>query len=319
MLFKEKLLLSNCDSVRKLNKAELRKRFLTGMAFADGVVLSPSTLIDNIDFYELILRKNIVKYLNEEGSGKLVIRGFNCDKEQSLTDYFESLPSDYIISSFDGSPKKSQLSSCQYIEILSRIKSAQKALDNINYKVEKITAQKEALRNEITKRLDDNDILGHYFSGDGDRTLFKMSTEEKFSRSQWYHVSDDYFGKKSPIESSRFKVEVINPAYNSIFASKGEGFLQDDIKFLQNVPEIILDSGVVFKSLKNEIKLIEYPYKAFELVTSFGSGEIIKYITDEALGYIEDKLTEKGQTYLTRKNWFGMYSRMQKSIGLELK
>lgn len=319
MLFKEKLLLSNCDSVRKLNKAELRKRFLTGMAFADGVVLSPNTLIDNVDFYELILRKNIVKYLNEEGSGKFVIRGFSCDKDQSLADYFEKLPPEYIISSFDGSPKKSQLSSCQYIEILSRIKSAQRALDNIDYKVEKINAQKDALRNEILKRLDDNEILGHYFSDDGDRMLFKMSTEKIFSRSQWYQVSDDYFGKKSPIESSRFKAEVINPAYNYIFASKGEGFLQDDIKFLRDVPEIILDSGIVFKSLKNEIKLIEYPYKAFELVTSFGSGEIIKYVTDEALGYIEDKLTEKGQTYLTRKNWFGMYSRMQKSIGLELK
>lgn len=319
MLFKEKLLLSNCDSVRKLNKSELQKRFLTGMAFADGVVLSPNTLIDNIDFYELILRKNIVKYLNEEGSGKFVIRGFNCDKDQSLADYFEKLPPDYIISSFKGSPKKSQINSSQHIEILSRIKLAQKALNNINYKVEKITAQKNALRNEIFKRLDDNEIIGHYFSNDGDRLLFKMSTEKIFSRSQWYQVSDNYFGKKNSIESYRFKAEVINPAYNFIFASKGEGFLQDDIKFLKNVPAIILDSGILFKSLKNELKLIEYPYKAFELVTSFGSGEIVKYITDEALGYIEDKLTEKGQTYLTRKNWFGMYSKMQKSIGLELK
>lgn len=319
MLFKEKLLLSNCDSVRKLNKDEIRKRFLTGMAFADGVVVSPNTLIDNVDFHELILRKNLVKYLNEEGSDKFVIRGFNCDKNQTLADYFERLPSDYIISSFNGSPKKSELTSCQYVEILSRIKSTQKALNNINYKVEKVIAPKEALRNEISKRLDDNEVIGHYFSGDGDRLLFKLSVEDKFSRSQWYQVSDDYFGRESIIESSRFKAEVINPAYNSLFASKGEGFLQDDIKFLQDVPEIILDSGVVFKSLKNEIKLVEYPYKAFELVTSFGSGEIIKYITDEALGYIEDKLTEKGQTYLTRKNWFGMYNRMQNAIGLELK
>ncbi|PSU33415.1 hypothetical protein [Photobacterium lutimaris] len=319
MLFKEKLLLSNCDSVRKLNKDEIRKRFLTGMAFADGVVLSPNTLIDNIDFYELITRRNLVKYLNEEGSGKLVIRGFNCDKDQNLIDYFERLPPDYIISSFYGSPKKSELTDSQYIEISSRIKLVQQALDNINYNVEKVTASKEALRNEISKRLDDNAIFGHYFLGDGERLLFKLANEDKYSRSQWYQVSDDYFGNKSPVESSKFKAEVINPAYNSLFASKGEGFLQDDIKFLQDVPEVILDSGIIFKSLKNEIKLIEYPYKAFELVTSFGSGEIMKYITDEALGYIEDKLTEKGQTYLTRKNWFGMYNRMQSAIGLELK
>lgn len=98
MLFKEKLLLSNCDSIRKLNQSELRKRFLTDMTFADGVVLSPNTLIDNIDFYQLIFRKNLVKYLNEKGSGKFVIRGFNCDQDQLLTDY--------IISRFEGSPKK---------------------------------------------------------------------------------------------------------------------------------------------------------------------------------------------------------------------
>ena len=67
MLFKEKLLLSNCDSVKRLPAEQLKKRFLTGMAFGDGVVLSPNMLIDNTGFEALLARRNVVKYLNEEG------------------------------------------------------------------------------------------------------------------------------------------------------------------------------------------------------------------------------------------------------------
>src|SRR5690554_6959094 len=84
MLFKEKLLLSNCDSVRALDGNELRKRFLTGLAFADGVVLSPNALIDNTGIAEVISQSNVTKYLNEEGQGKLVIRGFGDRKSTRL-------------------------------------------------------------------------------------------------------------------------------------------------------------------------------------------------------------------------------------------
>src|SRR5690606_40867203 len=92
MLFKEKLLLSNCDSVRALDGNELRKRFLTGLAFADGVVLSPNALIDNTGIAEVISQSNVTKYLNEEGQGKLVIRGFGMDGYTDVRDYYHALP-----------------------------------------------------------------------------------------------------------------------------------------------------------------------------------------------------------------------------------
>ena len=57
MLFKEKLLLSNCDSVKRLPAEQLKKRFLTGMAFGDGVGLSPNMLIDNTGFEALLARR----------------------------------------------------------------------------------------------------------------------------------------------------------------------------------------------------------------------------------------------------------------------
>ena len=58
-------------------------------------------------------------------------------------------------------------------------------------------------------------------------------------------------------ERTRFKAEVIDPAYNSLFALQGEGFLQDNIKYIGAVPAMILDAGVAYKSLREEVALIE--------------------------------------------------------------
>lgn len=319
MLFKEKLLLSNCDSVRQLGPTELRKRFLTGLTFADGVVLTPNTLLDNSDFHSLITKKNVVKYLNEEGAGKFIVRGFNFGEEMCLIEYFEKLPNDYIISSLPNSPMKSHINNAQRDLILTRLDATQKALERISPKVESIDIQRDSLQNEVFNRISDDAVIGSFFASDGERILFKNMAKDVISRSQWYNLSDQYFGKLSLIESNRFKSEVIDPAYNSLFAVEGEGFLQDNIKVINNIPDAILDSGVVLKSLRNEIKYIEYPIKAFELITSFGSGEIVKFLTDEALSYVEDKFQDKGSKYLSRKNWFGMYDLMKNKIGLEVK
>ena len=47
MLFKEKMYLSNCDSVRELSIEETRKRLLIGLVFGNGIILSPNILFDN--------------------------------------------------------------------------------------------------------------------------------------------------------------------------------------------------------------------------------------------------------------------------------
>lgn len=319
MLFKERLLLSNCDSVRQLDGEEIRKRFMTGLAFSDGVVLSPNTLLDNQQIHELISKRNVVKYLNEEGYGKLVIRGFGLADEFSLMDYYNALPPDFIISSLPGRPKKAQITPAQEQELYTRLQLTQKALNNVGYSCERLELPRESLRNEVFRRLEDAQVIGHFFASEVERELFRVANQDKISRSQWYQVADDYFGTQSPQEAERFKAEIINPAYNFLFAAEGEGFLQDNIKVISNIPAILLDTGVLIRSLRREIALIEYPLKAFEIISSFGTGELVKYLTDEAMGYIEDKLVEKGEAYLTRKNWFGMYGLMRKMIGLEVK
>lgn len=321
MLFKEKLLLSNCDSVRQLNSDEVSKRFLTGLAFGDGVVMTPNMLIDNPDTYTLLKRPNVIRYLNEEGHGKLVIRGFGLHSELSLQDYFDSLPDNYIISSLPGSPCKAELHFGQKHLLRSRIQHTEKALRQLGYRVEPLTLASDSLQKEVLRRIQDEEVLGYFFADAAQLQVFSEQAELCISRSQWYQFVDAYFGEEQmqPGLAQAFKCEVINPAYNSLFALQGEGFLQDEIKYLHQVPQVLLDSSITFKAFRKEIRYIKYPLKAFEIISNLGAGEIIKVFTDEALNYIEDKLVESGQEYFSRKNWFGLYHKLREKIGLELK
>lgn len=320
-MLKEKILLSNCDSVRRLSKDELKKRFLTGMVFGDGVVLSPNILIDNMGMHELLSRKNLVKYLNEEGFGKLIIRGFTLDRDMTLLDYYESLPENFIFSSIDGGIAKRDLDRWQEQSLTERIKETQKALGNLGYVIEPMEIGTNSLTQEVSRRLDDDNCIGYFFDDDGERILFRklVSSSGVVSRSDWYAIADRYFLSKNKSASSYFKAEVIDPAYHSLFAKKGEGFLQDNIKSLSNVPGLILDAGITYKALKNEVELFEYALTVFEFVSSLGSSELLKFITDQAMGYIEEKISDKGISYLSRKNWFGMYPKIRNIIGLEIK
>lgn len=319
MLFKEKLLLSNCDSVRALDGNEVRKRFLTGLAFADGVVLSPNALLDNRDVAQIIGQTNVIKYLNEEGSGKLVIRGFGMTQHASLEEYYHALPGSFILSSLPGAPRKDALDRHQQRLMQDRVATLQKALREVRPATENLVLARESLRDEVFTRLDDPACAEHYFENDGDYQLFLLGAAKIISRSEWYSHSQAFFRSRGLGNFPRFRAEVIDPAYNSLFAVANEGFLQDDIRYLTGIPEVILDASIGIKSLRREIELIQYPLKVFEFISSFGTGEIVRYLTDEAIGYIEDKMVDSGKSYMTRRNWFGMYPRMRRFMGLEIK
>ncbi|MGI6408624.1 MAG: hypothetical protein ACOX0Y_08030 [Thiopseudomonas sp.] len=319
MLFKEKLLLSNCDSVRALDGNELRKRVLTGLAFADGVVLSPNTLIDNLQVADTLRQSNVVRYLNEEGEGKLVIRGFGVAQYSSLVEYYDALPGSFILSSIPGTPCKDDLDRFQREQVQDRITELQQALRQVHPVIESLSLPRESLRNEVFSRLDERTAIQQFFTDDSDYALFLLGADQVISRSEWYAHAQGFFAERGANLFPQFRAEVIDPAYNSLFAMTGEGFLQDDIRYLNGVPEIILDTSITFKALRREIALIQYPLKVFEFISSFGSGEIIRYLTDEAVSYMEDKMVESGKSYMTRKSWFGMYPRMRRFMGLEIK
>lgn len=319
MLFKERLLLSNCDSVRALDSNELRKRFLTGLAFADGVVLSPNALIDNPGIAEVIDQSNVTKYLNEEGAGKLVIRGFGMGEYASLQEYYHALPDSFILSSLPGTPCKGALDRYQQREMGDRVATLHAALSSTRPAMESMSLDRESLRNEVMARLKSSTSGQHYFENDGDYQLFLLGADQLTSRSEWYNYTQNFFAARGLATFPSLRAEIIDPAYNSLFANTDEGFLQDNIRYLTGVPEMVLDASIAIKSLRNEIELIQYPLKLFEIISSFGAGEVVRYLTDEAIGYIEDKMVDSGKTYMTRKNWFGMYPRMRHLMGLEIK
>lgn len=319
MLFREKLFLANCDSVRVLEPEELRKRILTGLTFANGIIASPNALLDNPGIDAVLAQRNVVKYLNEEGLGKFVVRGFGIAGYHSLEEYFEALPADFIISSLPGQPSKGSLSASEMSAFVARIRQTQQVLKAVQPVKESLALGSDALRDEIIRRISDDGALELYFGDDGERQLFIQASASIRSRSQWYGHGQRYFGGKSLLLFPQFRSEVIDPAYNSLFVSDGEGFLQDNIKYLEGVPARILDVGVTYKALRREIELIKFPLKVMEFVSACGTGELVKFITDEAIGYIEDRLTGEGEAFISRKNWFGLYPKLKRHMGLEVK
>lgn len=312
MLFKEKMYLSNCDSVRGLSNDEIRKRFLIGLVFGNGVILSPNILFDTKGLNQVLEQKNVIKFLNEEGYGNFIIRGMNIENINSFADYFEKLPSNYKISNLNGI-EKGELTRSQLQYIGNNIKYIDKIIQNIKPVYQNALIQKDSLSKEIFKR-----ISIDYFDDDEKFNKFLLESEKLVSRSEWYTFLNIFLkGNETKINS--IKSEIIDPAYNSLFINNSESFIQDNINVLDKIPEKILSGMVTINSLKNEIELIEYPLKAFEIVTTIGTTELFKIITDEALSYIEDKATGKGISFLSRKNWFGLYPILQNKLGLEIK
>lgn len=315
MLFKEKLLLSNIDSVRGLDAQEVRKRVLTGLTFADGVVVSPNVLIDNPAMLGVLAQKNVVRYLNEEGAGKFVLRGFGIHHDATLMDYFSRLPPNFILSSLPGQPTKGSLTPQQEGEFLRHLAHMQRALGAIQIGHQSLKLQPDSLSREIERRL--NDMAALELFGFPDQLMkFRDGLATCVSRSDWYAFARASVGEGA---FDQVRVELIDPAYNSLFVMPNEGFLQDNIRFMSGVPEIILDTGVTFRALRREFGLLTWPLKAFELISSGGISDLAKWATDEAMGYLEGKAQDKGIEFMDRKNWFGMYPRLRNFLGLELK
>ncbi|RUO35416.1 hypothetical protein [Aliidiomarina sanyensis] len=322
MLLKEKVFLSNCDSVRALPSEELQKRFLLGLTLASGVVVSPNTILDNRDIGDILLKQNVRKYLNEEGAGRLVLRGYNLEPGLTLGDYFEALPGGYIVSSLHGAPRKDQLTQVQAQELIARLRATQAALMELKPTYERVALSPTSLQSAVTERLDDEDVLNHFFKSDGERQLFMLKANDVVSRSEWYQFTSAYFDDNvrfPPDTAARFRMEVIDPAYHSLFVTSGEGFLQDRIRHLTQIPSGFLDAGLSVKSLQRELSLLAIPYKLFQFVSAWGAGELLRFFIESGVELAETQATSRGYDFATRKNWFGLYPKMRNYIGLEVK
>jgi hypothetical protein len=308
------MFLANCDPVRRLSVKELEKRFLLGVTFADGVIVTPSLLLDNKGFAAVLDRKNLVKWYREEGNGGFVVRLPGAADCHSMLEYFDALPPNHVLAGYGGKTKGS-LSRPQLIELRRDLDALDQSIRQFEPTFETVGLERQSLSNGILKR----PALAEWLeTSEEKRDSIQRLLERKDelgSRSEWYAAVDSLM----PQDAVRFKTEVIDTAYHALFVGQGEAFAMDRIQLLDGIPAPILDTTVAIRSLRNEFEYIGYATKAFEIVTSFGSIELMKLLTDEALGYLEGKAQDKGMKWATRKNWFGLYPRLAKAIGVELR
>lgn len=312
MLFKEKLFLSNIDSVKELSNDETKKRILIALVFGSGIILSPNILLDNKGILDILKQKNVIKFLNEEGHNQFQIRGFNIEDFNSFLGYFDSLPNSYKISSLSGK-EKGKLTSIE----LKLIKQKLKELDDIIKTINPVYQNAEIATNSLSLKIKQK-LSESYFDNNEEYKKFLFLSKELVSRSDWYKFIYNYF------EDNHFKIEsikreIIDPSYNSLFIKDNECFIQDNIKYLDNIPEKILSSGVTYKSLRDEIELIEYALDIFEVVSTLGTTKAFNALTDRAIDYIEDKIVDSSSSYFSRRNWFGLYPILRKKMGIEIK
>lgn len=311
MLFKEKIFLANCDSVRRLDYNELWKRIRIGLVFADGVILSPNALIDNENIFNALNDSQLVKYLKEEGLGKLVVRGKDVYPGQTLMEYFNNLPGNYIFSSIEGAPAKRALSQDQLKNLVERINYVDNFLLDISAQRERVELTPHSLSMQLVDRIAGVDFLD---------LKVKDNLQESFKRV--VSRSDAYKIIQSPnlIDSSeRLRVELVDPSYNLLFVKPGETFAQDKIKILDRIPNKILDVAVTIKSLREEIELLSFIWESVVFIRSAGAEDLLRVVTKKAIDYIEDRFLNNGFEMLSRKNWFGLYPKLARKMGIEFK
>lgn len=317
MLFKDRLLLANCDSVMKRPEEELKKRFKIGLLFSEGIVLSTNILIDNNSMDNIFKDPVINQYLlSNEGHGKLVIRGRGLEANQPLIDLYHALPDNFIFSSFHGK-LKSQLNTQEIKIILHRLQYIDKIIDHSQ-------AIREPINNFSTNTLSEQlSIRSESYFKDFKAVNLELSIlnyqhelQTIKSRSEAYSLTELYFANDN--YSEQIKQELIDPTYNRMFVKGSEGFVQDNIKILSSLPTALIDSGITLRKHREKIELISYIWDSFNFISSLGSSSIADIVTDKALDYIESKLEEKGNAFLTRRNWFGMYDKLSTSLGVEV-
>lgn len=321
MLFKEKVLLSNGDSVICRESDEIKKRLLMALAFSNGVILSPNILLDNNGIDDILSSRNIKDYVNNCDSPSFIIRGRNITSIGSIENYFDSCEDEYIISSLPGSPKKKDLKESQLSAFKAKLRNVDLQLKDINPTYINTDFEKDSLRKEIYSRLIENDIWEKYFKNENQYGLFIDETKEICSRSSWYDYNKKEIAKflNDKISIDQFKMEIIDTSYNYVYTGTSDAFIQDDIKYLSVFPIELFEGAVSIKRHREKIENIKFYIDLIQFVSSLGTDQIMKVIANEALEYLEDKAVEKGFEILSRRNWFGLYPKLRNHMGVEVK
>lgn len=322
MILKEKLFLANCDSVRRLSEQEVRARFMAGVLFADGVVLSPNLLMDNPSIISLLSSDAVQRWFKSDrhNESKLVIRGFNLGSELSLAEYFTALDDNYVVSQLGGVAKK-DLTSEQWNHMMKALKKADETLSSYQPAVVALPKQPGALTEHIHSRLKSPSALA---AAERQRHvhLHTLALAEQGglplgSSSDWYAALGTLAVPAT--QRDQFRLEVVDACYNGLFVAPGEAFVMDRIAGLSRFPPWLLESGIAIGSRRETLAALKTGYDLFSFISTLGSEELAKLLAEKALEYVEEKAREQGVSWCARRNWFGLYPTLTQLMGVELK
>ncbi|MBZ5486459.1 hypothetical protein HW452_02865 [Halomonas aquamarina] len=308
--------------MRQLNEQEVSARFMAGVLFADGVVLSPNLLLDNPAIMSMLASPAVQRWFKSDkhGESKLMIRGFNLEEGLSLVDYFDHLGDSYVISQLGG-VHKSHLTGEQRSRIQRHLEKADTVLRSYEPDIVSLPKRPGALTEQIRSRLavpaesaePEHQRMAHQQV----LALVEQGGLPLGSRSEWYRALGEL---ELPTEQcDRFRLEVVDASYNALFVDTGEAFVMDRMVGLSRLPNWLLQTGVSITSRREEIRTLKAGYELFNLISTLGSEEIIKVVADKALEYAEDKAKKHGISWCERRNWFGLYPKLTRVMGVELK
>ena len=315
MILKGKIFASNCDSTRNLSTAEIQHRLLVSILFADGIICSPNLLIDNLDAISLLKNRILNKWFNEEGHGSIIIRSPFALQDPSLNNYVQSLPGDHYFHSFKC--HKKDLTDDQLSHLLRSTEAFDHKVAQYGIQFERANVQTTSLQSAIKKTLQDEIHVPEYEALN--RALYHgdFDASQLISRSHWYNYINDSI--EDPLIARKIKLEIVDSNYNKLFVNDGESYAMDRIAHLSLLPTKVLSFGVAIKTFKQEYDNIRTIMHAFEVISSFGTLDLTKILTDVALNVIEDVAEDNGLKWATRKNWFGLYNMLTQKIGIEIK
>lgn len=314
MLFKEKMFLANCDPVRKLSAYELEKRFLMSIALSKGAILTPNLLLDNGGMGRLLDNALVRRWSSsKEGRGGVVIRVPGADVPESLEDYFDNLPPHHYLTRFQC--RKQDLTGLDLAHFKSELHTLDRNLRRIRPTYCPVKLYSQSLSDAIISSASFNEWRTAKTVLERPLMQLEARAAELGSRSLWYQACEELLGADAP----QFKLEVIDACYNGLFVASGEAFVMDRIPVLDKVPVGLLSVGVGAVAFSEQRKWIEYAMKGFDLVTAFGAGQLVEFLTEEAASYVEDKLQDTSYKWATRKNWFGLYPKLTQTMGIEIR
>ncbi|MBK1693026.1 hypothetical protein CKO33_12760 [Ectothiorhodospira mobilis] len=273
-------------------------------------------MIDNPGILDILASHQVERWFREEGAGRLVIRGRGMNPGMSLVEYFDALPGGYVISRLNGRTKGELAGNDgQALDALRReLERMQRQLELYQAKWEEITLSPDSLTREILSRYDPAWESDYLASDPGLLRAVQEGEVRLVSRSDWYQ----YLRGMDPGRRERFRLEVVDAAYNRLFIYPGEAFAMDRIRVLGDLPDGLLEGGLAVRAMREKLEWIQDGYRLFGLVSSLATDELVRVLADEAMGYIEDKAKEQGLDWMRRENWYGLYDKVTQKIGIEL-